>query len=289
MCTRKFLIGLCLVLVLASLSYSKQWRGIIPLHSTRKDVEGSIGPPRERNGTEYDLPRELVIVSYSKGNCVKGWPFGWNIPPGVVTSIRIVPKTKLPLSEAGIDLTGYKQDRKSDTPGRVTYLNQQEGLSVEFNEIDGAIQAINYFPTASEQHLLCPGADSVEERAANTLKYRMGSYYNVAFNEEKSELDHLAKELARLPGGWKGYIVVYAGPRARTGEAQARADRAKNYLVREKNLQLRRINTIDGGYRETAQVDLFIVPPGGPKPVPFPTVDPRTVQLIDRAKARKVH
>ena len=50
------------------------WRGIVPLHSTRADVERLVGSPMTPNGITYDLKNERVNVVYSDGGCAKGQP-----------------------------------------------------------------------------------------------------------------------------------------------------------------------------------------------------------------------
>ena len=55
-------------------------------------------------------------------------------------------------------------------------------------------------------------------------------YTNIPFKEEKARLDNLAIQL-QLDPNYIGYFLVYAGQRSCIGEAQARAVRAKNYLV----------------------------------------------------------
>lgn len=281
MATLNLVRALLLILFLSGLCYSKEWRGIIPLHSTRKDVERLIGPPKVPNGIEHDFPNELVIIFYSRGPCVKGWPYGWDVQSGVVTSIRRVPKTRLGLSEIDVDVAGYEQNRESDTPGWITYVNQREGLSVTFNGIEGTVQGINYMPPANEQHLSCPGANTLERDVGKTMRFKTASSYDVSFEDEKVDLDNFARALKRAPG-WEGYIVAYAGRHASAGEAQQRAKRAKTYVVRVRRVNSRRIFTIDGGYRDNSQLELFLIPPQGPKPVPLPTVDPRDVRLTSR-------
>jgi hypothetical protein len=67
---------------------------------------------------------------------------------------------------------------------------------------------------------------------------------------------------------------------ARAGEAEARAARAKEYLVKVRGIDARRIVTIDGGHREDLTVELYIVPSGDTPPFSTPTVDPNDVQVI---------
>jgi hypothetical protein len=59
---------------------------------------------------------------------------------------------------------------------------------------------------------------------------------------------------------FKGYIIVYAGQKTRSGEAQARAKRAKDYLVKARGIDESRIFTINGGCRDRLEVELYALP-----------------------------
>jgi hypothetical protein len=114
---------------------------------------------------------------------------------------------------------------------------------------------------------------------------KFDEYGNIAFNDEKARLDNFAVQLQQEPGA-QGYIIAYGGRRARTGEAQARADRAKDYLVNNRQIDAGRIVTVDGGHKEDLTVELWIVPTGATPPTASPTVDASEVQII-RTPARR--
>src|SRR5216683_7963535 len=100
---RRLLATSGVLLALFSLSQAQGWRGIRPLHSTRNDVERLIGPPMQPKGITYDLKNERVNVVYSDGKCAKGWPYGWNVPPGTVIGITIYQQPRPKLSDLSID------------------------------------------------------------------------------------------------------------------------------------------------------------------------------------------
>ncbi len=106
---------------------------------------------------------------------------------------------------------------------------------------------------------------------------KFDEYGNVNFNDEKARLDNYAIQLQNAPGT-QAYIIAYGGRRGRTGEAQARADRAKNYLVNTRGIDAGRISTVDGGFREDLAVELWLVPQGATPPTAAPTVQPGDVQ-----------
>ncbi len=106
---------------------------------------------------------------------------------------------------------------------------------------------------------------------------KIDEYGNIRFNDEKARLDNLAIELQNDPTA-QGYLVCYGGRVGRAGEAQARCDRAKNYLVTSRGLSADRIVTVDGGFREDLTVELWVVPQGAQPPAASPTVDPSEVR-----------
>ena len=91
---------------------------------------------------------------------------------------------------------------------------------------------------------------------------KFDEYGNIRFNDEKARLDNYAIQLQNDAGS-TGTIIGYG---ACEGEGQARADRAKNYLVNTRGIEAGRITAIDGGCREELTVQLWIVPTGATAP-----------------------
>jgi hypothetical protein len=91
---------------------------------------------------------------------------------------------------------------------------------------------------------------------------KFDEYGNIRFNDEKARLDNYAIQLQNQPGA-QGYIIAYGSC---AGEAQARADRAKDYLVNTRGIDAGRIVTLDGGCRSDLTVELWIVPTGATAP-----------------------
>jgi hypothetical protein len=118
-----------------------------------------------------------------------------------------------------------------------------------------------------------------------TVARKVDEYGNIKFNDEKARLDNYAIELQNDPTA-QGYLVCYGGRTGRTGEAQRRCDRAKNYLVSTRGIDASRIVTVDGGYREELTVELWVVPSGANPPQSTPTVDASEVKPT-RAPTRR--
>jgi hypothetical protein len=132
----------------------------------------------------------------------------------------------------------------------------------------------------------CSTSNSCTTSIPVELKPRkIDEYGNIRFNDEKARLDNFAIELQNDPTA-QGYLVCYGGRRGRTGEAQRRCDRAKDYLVTTRGITADRIVTVDGGFREDLTVELWIVPQGATPPPAAPTVDPSEVRPT-RAPTRR--
>jgi hypothetical protein len=91
---------------------------------------------------------------------------------------------------------------------------------------------------------------------------KFDEYGNIKFNDEKARLDNYAIQLQNTPGS-AATIIVYGSC---AGEAQARGDRAKDYLVNTRGIEAGRITVVDGGCRSDLTVQLWVVPQGADAP-----------------------
>src|SRR4030095_4314340 len=83
----------------STLPQAEGWRGLVPLSSTRRDVETVIGAPITPSGSSYETKNENVFVQYSDGPCEKGWPYGWSVERDTVIMISVSPKNSLTLRD----------------------------------------------------------------------------------------------------------------------------------------------------------------------------------------------
>jgi len=87
---------------------------------------------------------------------------------------------------------------------------------------------------------------------------KFDEYGDLRFAQEKERLDYFAEELRSVPGE-PGYIIEYR----RKGQRQrrlSRAKRAKDYLVKDKKIDARRILIVDGGYQKEFKIELRLGP-----------------------------
>jgi hypothetical protein len=73
------------------------------------------------------------------------------------------------------------------------------------------------------------------------------------------------------------FIIGYAGRKSDRGFVSNRLRIMRNELVTTHKLSPRRVNIIDGGFREEPLFDFWLVPPGAIPPRPQPTVDRREI------------
>jgi hypothetical protein len=101
---------------------------------------------------------------------------------------------------------------------------------------------------------------------------------NVNCEDEMARLDNYAIQLKNTPGS-QAYIIVYGGRVGRRGEARARASRIKSYLVENRGIDADHVTKIDGGYRESLTIELWIIPRGIGEPASTPTLQPKDVRF----------
>src|SRR5687767_13146940 len=76
------------------------WRGLIPLHSTRVDVEKIFGAPKKtyRDAfyeSAYEAAEENIRVEYSEGRCHENQYSIWNVLKETVIRISVSPKGEI--------------------------------------------------------------------------------------------------------------------------------------------------------------------------------------------------
>lgn len=80
-------VSLFLLLVILTKSHcanGQDWRQIVPLKSTRADVERLLGPTKELYFAVYQLKPGSLFIEYSSGPCSPERKGGWNVPRDVV-------------------------------------------------------------------------------------------------------------------------------------------------------------------------------------------------------------
>ena len=261
----------------------KGWKGLVPLQSTRRDVEALLGPPAPGGNSFYQTEEATIFVRYADGPCEKGWPYGWNVDQDTVVSIIISPTEPVIFKGLNLDQNKYRRSEDSHIHTGVLYTSHSEGITIEVDDGTGRVKSFTYHPTDSQQKLQCPDASSRvpvgRSQAASFFKF--DEYSDLSPDLERERLDNVAAVLLRRPET-KAYLIAYVGRSAQKGEAAARATCAGNYLIKKHHIQADRIQAIDGGYREMRVVEVYVEEKDGPLPLARPTLRPSEVKLTQQ-------
>jgi outer membrane protein OmpA-like peptidoglycan-associated protein len=248
------LVGL---ISITSISNAQGWRGIVPLHSNRADVEKLIGPPMQPNGITYDLKNERVNIVYSNAGCERE-KVEWNVPRGTVIGITIYPQTRLVVSDLRVALDKFEKFINPNNPEFIAYNNKEEGMGLGVNP-KGEVEVIEYFPTTKDSHLRCANF-SREQLTVDELDYfKFDEFSNQSRADERARLDNFAARFRDKPGA-RAYVVVYPNKLEKVSASRARADRMKDYLIRAGGIEPARVNVIIAGREGIAKTGLFVVP-----------------------------
>ena len=282
------------VLVSPSSVAGKPWRGILPLHSTRAQVEALLGPPppppEKRSYTLHEgrsiyyLDEGEVYIIFADKEFLKEHSCP-TVPLGTVMRVDVTPKDELLVSSLGLDeksFTKYEPPHPDEDGPYQGLIDEQEGLAIR--TLAGKVAEMIYFPSAPDRGR-CPGFyNDHKDYIRNPIICRLPAvkfdeWGKLRLSDEKARLDNFAIQLTNQDG-LEGYIIVYAGRKATVAEAQLHANRARDYVINVRKVDPQRVNAIDGGYHEEFTVQLWVLPAGATPPPVMPTLDQRQVELI---------
>jgi hypothetical protein len=251
-----------LILTLIGMAHAKEWRGIVPLHSTRADVERLLGKPQlDRVETaHYELGAERVMIIYITKRC-EGATDGWRVPAGTVAGVWVsYPGERPKFASLKLNETKYNKVQEGDYLDVVTYRNDEEGIAYDVNEPMGSVDLVRYYPSAKDNNYLrCPAPPDPDDGIADSRKF--DSYSQIHPDEEKRRLDNFATQLSSEPYA-RGYIIVYARRRTAARSVNGLAECAADYLVKIRGVEKGRIVMKFGGYRDRVETELWIRPNG---------------------------
>jgi len=233
------------------------WKGIVPLRSTRADVKRILGTSsKDVLSSEYfELRDALVEITYQMEPCNEGvnaLGFGWNVPKDTVTAVGFIPKRKVSLRTL---LTQGDFKITFQNGGFVHYTDATNGLTIETYQ--GAVSRLGYDPGKPDAALQCPKVQS----CCVDFFHKFDEYEAISFADEKARLDNWSLQLTNTNS--RGLLIIRArNPDARRQQIQ-RAERAKNYLVRQRGFAPERLLIVDGGYSNVPLTELHLYGIGG--------------------------
>jgi hypothetical protein len=146
---RKTMISCFCLLLMAMATKSEPWRGIVPLRSTKSDVERLLGKPSEATDKllTYRFETETVLIYLITEETPGVNPA--ILRPGVVKDIEVIPKQTVRLADLGLDEKRivFIKGSKPGFLGFSGYVDEQAGLIVKLNEVP----RIFYFASARDR------------------------------------------------------------------------------------------------------------------------------------------
>jgi hypothetical protein len=112
--------------------------------------------------------------------------------------------------------------------------------------------------------------------AVESRKIDEVSNYN--WEELMLRLDFIAP-LLQNEAAASAYIIVYDGRRSMRGEVQSWMYCIKTYLVERRGMDSNRVRIVNGGYRGSKTVELWLVTPADSLPKATPTIKPQDVKF----------
>lgn len=147
----------CFALTAAAHAQAKEWRRIVPLRTTRAEVERRLGKPR---GGYHELKTERAFIFYSGGRGCAGGE-AWDVPRDTVVRILVTPKARLRLSSLRLDPRRFEKSADPEVPSHALYRDREAGLTYEVFEgggkLNGLVLHIEFEPAAKDdERLRCP-------------------------------------------------------------------------------------------------------------------------------------
>jgi hypothetical protein len=134
---------------------AQQLSEIVPLHSTRADVERLLGPSDGKVLGIYKLENEVVSIQYTEGRCDRKNGQDWNVPPSTVVEIVVAPRSSSLFSDLSVDKTKLQKKDDPHLPGITYYVDEDAGITYQVSVV-GTVTYVSYGPKAEDMHLRCP-------------------------------------------------------------------------------------------------------------------------------------
>jgi hypothetical protein len=136
-----------------------EWRTLVPLVTTRNEVEAELGAPS--SGKEYiliyDTTEERITVWYGGAKRSATDKCRWDIPNETVFNFLLAPKKKVRLADVKIDLTKYQKQKALEMVQDYYYYNEDEGVTITTRIVAGEeiLLSIERGPDAAQKKTHC--------------------------------------------------------------------------------------------------------------------------------------
>jgi hypothetical protein len=262
----KVLLAMSLVLTIAPSLSARGWRGIIPLHSTRADVERLLGKPSSEVDNLYKTENDLVRVDYAKGPC-NGWPRGWNVASDTVLALTVMPSAKQMFSDLHVAIATFS--KTYDDAFFTYYASRAQGVEYIVSS-EGFLSSTKYFPARGDAVLRCKCFPSEDDSVFRGETW--DSFEGISMENILARLDNFAIQLSNSRPDWKGRVITYSPLRAGRSGASAFRNRLYEWLTVKRGIDPRRVTVIAGGHRQKYSGEFYLLSPGVTAPPPLATI-----------------
>jgi hypothetical protein len=143
------------------------WRGLVPIKSSRADVERLLGSPTGSvaGSYSYETKEEKVRVLYSQGLCEPSLEGRWKVPSDTVLSITVFPQTTVLVNRLRLDNRIYKRSQEAHPENWVWYVSSETGVMIQAIRNNGCeeVMSITYRPATKDEHLRCPKQEKTDD------------------------------------------------------------------------------------------------------------------------------
>jgi hypothetical protein len=140
--------------IFAGSAHAEPWRGIVPLKSTRSDIERLLGKPLPGSMSfyvTYKLESEEVRVRYAdKSLCTRTDECECRVADDTVLNVVVRPKTTINFSALSLDQSKFQPIVNAENADNVAYSNSDAGLMYVISKRDDLVLYVQYGPTAKD-------------------------------------------------------------------------------------------------------------------------------------------
>lgn len=236
---------------------------IIPLHSTRADVEKRFKPSSDQLGVRpqegrYRSSSEEITIEYAQAPCI--W-HGWNVKPDTVINIRVEPLNRISFDFDNFDLTQFMET--SDDIGSRYLTNAKAGVEYTLDPGD-ILRYSRYFPTEEDSAHRCSGypefspfsyEPQYEFKVASLPDMSVGLLADTIYSSKKEN--------------FTGYIFIYY-TRGLRKDASILKKNIEKYAFEKLKGDPDKLRITIGGIRDRAEIITFLLPTKYPPPVSRP-------------------
>lgn len=279
---RTFLL-LVFVLFLLGKTTAQTWKGIVPLKSNRSDIDKI----QRVNGSNFlNLENEKIIINYYEGGCNQTIEKVLKLSKDTVIEAKVIPKTEILVDMFSSGFYQGRYEKLSLSDKQNLYIDSINDLII-IGEISESkpevVTSLFLIPEISKlDKCLLDKMDPIVRQAfeKSKIKDEIGKsfFYESVYltypdfsRWNTKRFDNFSKILSESQNS-RGIIIVYADKNSRSDEITFWIEKIKKHLVEMLKVDKNSLVFINGGYRQSAESVLYILPKDMPIPSPSPTI-----------------